>query len=313
MNELTLVDNTSLTPAAALSDWHAHLDLLVRAGELSKASADTYRRGMAGFVTWCEGANVQTVTQKAVYEWLATLRETYKTANAVNVRFSGVRSFYNWAAGNGLILINPTDGIKRQQRKGANNRHQRDPLTDTEVKRLLAAPNQNTLHGKRDYAILCLMLYTGIRTIEVHRANIEGLRTRSGRLVLDVRGKGSQDQPDPVVLPEAAVNPVLDWIAASGLHSGPLFISLSNRSLNERLGLRSIREMVKGYMQSVGINSERKTTHSLRHTAATKAAQHVTPYQLKILLRHTNIETSMIYYHDNERFDNPPEDYISYD
>lgn len=65
-------------------------------------------------------------------------------------------------------------------------------------------------------------------------------------------------------------------------------------------------------MQSVGINSDRKTTHSLRHTATTNAAKQLSPQKVREMTRHENLETVLVYYHEIGRFDDPTEDYIDY-
>ncbi len=57
-------------------------------------------------------------------------------------------------------------------------------------------------------------------------------------------------------------NALHDWLAARGSTPGALFTSLSRRGPGERLGLRSIRRLVKEYYRLAGVRGEDKTTHS---------------------------------------------------
>ena len=103
-----------------------------------------------------------------------------------------------------------------------------------------------------------------------------------------------------------------DWLSIRGSDEGALFVSLSNRSNGERLCLRAIRGIVKKYYKLAGIVGN-KTTHSLRHTAITKAISAGVPIQkVKGLARHSSIETTMIYFHELDRLEDPAEAYIIY-
>ena len=53
----------------------------------------------------------------------------------------------------------------------------KDPLTKEQALELLRSIDRTTEVGKRDYAIITLLLHAGLRTIELERANVEDLRT----------------------------------------------------------------------------------------------------------------------------------------
>jgi len=95
--------------------------------------------------------------------------------------------------------------------------------------------------------------------------------------------------------------------------SGALFTSLSNRGRDERLSLRAIRGIVKAAYKAAGVVGKNKTTHSLRHTAITTAVKRGAPVQkVQAMARHANISTTMIYYHETDRVENPAEEFIQY-
>lgn len=293
------------------SDWHSALDLRVQSGEMSDITRRTYKTGLSKFLDWC--ADKVEIGADTIRVWIASLREAGLKPATINTWLAGVRSFFSWAFGQSLIPYNPAAGIS-SARRTTSRKHKREPLTDGEVRRVLALPDDTEI-GLRDRAILYLMAYTAARTIEVHRADLSNLKTRSGRLVLEVQGKGREESDEVIVIAhpdaEAAMH---DWLAERGNESGALFISLSRRSRGDRLSLASIREIVKGYFAKAGVHGKLKTTHSLRHSAISSAVRHHAPIEkAKAMARHASINTTLIYVHERDRIENPAEDFIRYD
>lgn len=64
----------------------------------------------------------------------------------------------------------------------------KDYLTSKQARKVLEDIDQSTVKGKRDYAMLALMLTMGLRTVEVSRANIEDIRNSGDTTVLYVQG-----------------------------------------------------------------------------------------------------------------------------
>lgn len=306
--------NTQLTQQAQLDEllnpWAQALALRVSAQELAENSSKSYQRGARRFLSFCQEQDLDARAPDSVREWKAALLTEYKPAT-VNAWLAGVKALFAWLSETGIISHNPAEHIKGAKRKGTNKRHARESLTDSEMRRLLALPDESA-QGKRDAAILALMSYAALRQVEVYRADLADLKTQSGRLVLEVQGKGRQEKDEIVVIMGDAEQALRDWISARGSDEGALFVSLSNRSRGERLCLRAIRGIVKKYYSLAGIVGN-KTTHSLRHTAITKAISAGVPIQkVKGLARHSSIETTMIYFHELDRLEDPAEAYISY-
>lgn len=295
---------------ALIADWQASLDLRVRTGELSAASLRTYQEGAQRFLDWCTGYSI--ITDEVIREWLADMRGAgFKPATA-NTWLAGLRAFFAWAVGARRLPYNPAAGIKSARRTDSRH-HKREMLTRAEIRRVLALP-EDSPGGKRDRALLYLMAYTAARTIEVHRANLEDLRTEADRLVLRVQGKGRQETDEVIVITNPAAEAALhDWLGVRGNRPGPLFTSLSPRSKDARLSLSAIREIVKSYYKAAGVRGANKTTHSLRHTAITNAIQNGAPVQkVRAMARHQSIDTTMIYVHETDRVTNPAEQFINY-
>ena len=315
---LTVAQPTAITDSpdvlALVADWHQALALQVAAGEIAPLTEGAYRRGFGKFLTWCDATGAGLVTSDTIRQWKADLLADGRRPNTVNAWLAGVRAFFSWGMGARRLAFNPTEGIKSVKRNGTHKRHLRDMLTNGEVTRVLAKPDTSTAAGKRDLAILALMAYTAVRTIEVHRADLGDLQTINDRLVLNVQGKGSTEKDEVVVVahPDAEAA-VYDWLAVRGNKPGPLFESMSNRNLGGRLSLASIRTLVKRYYRAAGVRGDSKTTHSLRHSAISNAVRHGAPiHKVQSMARHTNIQTTTTYFHETDRIDNPAEGYIDY-
>ena len=87
---------------------------------------------------------------------------------------------------------------------------------------------------------------------------------------------------------------------------GPLFTSLAHRNAGQRLTTKSISRIIKAHLTAAGLVSDRITAHSLRHTAATEALKAgATIQETQQFMRHTNINTTLIYAHNLEKENNP--------
>lgn len=294
--------------------WQNSLDLQTLGGEISYNTQQAYMRGFNRFLDWADDLYLDQVSPDVLRAWIADLRRRGYRPASVNAWLSGVRAFFAWAVASRRLTTNPVLGIRGVMRRGASRHHQRSALTDQEVIRVLAQPDRTDPQGRRDYAILCLMAYTAARQIELYRSDLADLRTEAGHLVLRVQGKGRDDKDEVLVLANPDVeNAVHDWLAMRGNLPGPLFSSLSHHSDGERLSLRSIRRLVKNYYRAAGVHGEDKTTHSLRHSAITSAVRHGAPVQkVRSMARHASIDTTMIYFHEVDRVENPAEAFIKY-
>lgn len=168
----------------------------------------------------------------------------------------------------------------------------------------------------RDEAMIRIMATAGLRTTSLVSATWADLDTRGGRPTLRYRTKGAAaDDRTAESYLEPATAAALDlWRTTLEALIGPLddaqpiFPSLSPRNRGKALTTRSIRRAVKAAFASVGITSERITTHSLRHTAATRAR--IAGYDrshVASMLDHASEETTKRYDHFTDRHEDPAE------
>ena len=202
-----------------------------------------------------------------------------------------VRKFYEWAEAEGLYR-NIAKGIKTPKRVQA---FKKQHLTDNKSRELL-----EHFQGlsPRDFAIVNLILRTGLRTIEVVRADVGDITFKGERRILKVWGKGRTEKDDFVVLSEKAYRPIANYLATrKGAKAGqPLFTSNSRQNRGERLTTRTISGLCKDGLRAIGMDGKEFTAHSLRHTTAVAILKHggnITDVQE--VLRHSSPVTSQIY------------------
>ena len=189
----------------------------------------------------------------------------------------------------------------------------KDPLTKEQALELLRSIDRTTEEGLRDYAIIQLLLRAGLRTIELERANIEDLRTLGSKQVLQVQGKGHKEKDDFVKLTKKPYNAIMEYLSVrkDAKPNDPLFTSLSDRSRGQRLKTRSLRGIVKKRLKAININTDRITTHSLRHSAITFALLGgATIQEAQALARHERIDTTLIYAHNLDKLKSDYEETI---
>jgi len=270
------------------------------------ATKESYSRTLKGFFKWVSAHKIQEVTKADIKAYIGQRELSPKS---VSMYLSAIRAYFDYCVKEGIIPENPAKTIKGPRiHKG----HLKEGLTVEEVKSLIRSIDKSSLIGKRDFAFIYLMLKCGLREIEVIRANIEDLRPKGSEKVLYVQGKAWSSKNDfVIVLPK--VYKVIDTYLRhrkTASTKEALFASCGNRSRG-RLSTRAIRERVNCYLTKAGIKRKTITAHSLRHTCATLALEAGAPiFEVKNMLRHSKIETTMIYAHEVNRIKNGAERYI---
>lgn len=272
--------------------------------DASPKTIQTYTRALRQFFRFLAETERTTHPERAdIVAYRDALKATGHKPGTVQSYITAVRLFFQWTEAEGLYP-NIAEHIKGAK---LDRDHKKDYLAADAVKKVLGAMDTRTETGKRDYAIVALMITGGLRTVEVSRANIEDLQTAAGAPVLFVQGKGHEDRAEYVKLPAQTEAAIRAYLKARGATDPkqPLFASASNNSQGERISTRSVSAIAKAAMQRAGYDSERLTAHSLRHTAVTLSLlAGESLEEVQQFARHKNIETTMIYNHALDRAKN---------
>lgn len=204
-------------------------------------------------------------------------------------------------------------------------------LSVSEAQRLLGQPDRKTEIGRRDYAILVIMLVYGLRANEIaglRHKHLEHDRVKGQQKVwiTDRKGRFQNRPKTAIILNGKALQSFDTWI---GIVKGygikitgelPIFLPfiydrvdrklvIRRDRLPEALSVKSVENIVKRYLKKAKIerDGEVLSAHALRHTAFTVLAQEGVPIQdIQKLAGHQDINTTMIYVHSAQSYDNHP-------
>ena len=184
----------------------------------------------------------------------------------------------------------------------------RASLTLLEMVNLLDKANElsGSIEGKRNYAIIALLATTGLRTIEVERANVSDLVAISDGYKLYIQGKGHDDKDLYVKISKDVYQIIMEYLSLREDSFEALFITHGRNNHGKRIQTRTIRGIVKEVLRRTGIDDKRYTAHSLRHSLATNLILHGNGSleEAKQILRHKDIATTQIYNHSLARSQN---------
>ena len=274
--------------------------------DASNRTVDTYRTNVRLFMEYLRRNNINNPQRQDIINYREELKEKGRSPATIQGYLTSIKLFFQWTSQEGLYP-NVAEHIKGVK---ISPGFKKDYLTSRQTRSLLATCNRDAELGRRDFALLSLMATTGLRTIEVARANIGDMRNHGEYTVLYVQGKGRDDRTEYVKL-EPPVEDAIRGHLKDREDTGaamPLIVSLSHRNLGMRLTTRSIRRIVKVHLVDAGLSSNRLTAHSLRHTAATLMLKNGAKLtEVQQVLRHRNLNTTMVYNHDLERAANQGE------
>lgn len=268
-------------------------DAFITAQDVKPSSRASYRRSLRQYFAWVDkkGYQLSEIARPQLLEYKEDLLASGLTSLTVASYITSLRKFYEWTEAE-KYYPNVARGIKLPRRK---QQFKKQPLTPGQATQLLQYYQARAL---RDYAIVNLLLRTGLRTIEVIRANVDDITRKGEKRVLMVMGKGRDERDSFVELTDKAYKPIKDYLATRTNLKGsePLFISQSRNNMGERLTTRSISYIAKEGLKGIGLDERSYTAHSLRHTTAVNILRAGgSMEQVQDTLRHSNINTSQIY------------------
>jgi len=173
-------------------------------------------------------------------------------------------------------------------------------LEPKEVESLMRIPNKRYLSGKRNLAVLSLMLNMGLRVSEVSKLKSGNVNLTENKLRI-VEGKGGVDRD--LIIPFYTSELLKEWKKVKP-KSEWFFTTIKdvkdrgrfNTKKGGQFKITNIQAMVKKYSKRADINNKQVSPHVLRHTFATNfIKQGGNVMHLKEILGHASVSTSQIY------------------
>jgi integrase/recombinase XerC len=262
------------------------------------AEADAWQRYSSGEKEIAGHVGPETISEHIINadteylrSFLAYLAESNYSPATMARKIATLRSFYRWLERNSAIDANPMTLIRTPRQK----RRLPKAIDVEQVEKLLSAPNDNTLLGARDRAILETLYSTGIRVSELVGINFGDI-DETGQAIV-IRGKGRKERIVP--LGTHAMKAILHYLgvmeanAVPNESTDPLFINKHTT----RLSTRSVRRKVSKYLEQVGLDPA-ISPHTLRHSFATHLLDNGADLRsVQELLGHQSLSTTQIYTH----------------
>ena len=169
-------------------------------------------------------------------------------------------------------------------------------LDQEQADALLAAPDLSRMIGRRDYALMLLMLETGMRVSETIALNCNHVVLGVGSAHVHCMGKGRKERSTHVG--NEALTVLKSWLVErNGLDDEPLFVSLrGNRMSRDAIERLVTRHTNSATARCPSLANMRVTPHVLRHTTAVSLLQAgVDRSIIALWLGHEKLETTQMY------------------
>jgi integrase/recombinase XerC len=235
-----------------------------------------------------------------ILRYKAKLLAEGKSESTVNRRISAVKSLVKFARRVGATAADPSDSLDSE--KVVTYRDTRGVGAE-DARKLLRQPDRTTLKGKRDFALLLLLLENALRRAEIcalTRADYE-----PDHKSIWIYGKGRGTQRERVTLSKNAVAAIEAYLSAADLpeeRTTSIFINVSPAAYGRGLTTDGLYKVIKEVAESAGLK-DRLSPHRLRHTAITLAldASGGDVRRVQQLSRHARLDTLQRY--DDNRSD----------
>ena len=261
----------------------------------SPDSQRSYRFAIDDFVAWYCSEPRLAFNKTVVLRYRLQLEARHLSASTINVRLAAVRRLAYEAADSGLLSPELAASIRRVKGPKKLGVRLGNWLTAQQGKALLSIPVGSSVRGKRDYAMLALLLGCGLRRSELVHLTMEHLQQREEHwAIVDLIGKGGHVRTVPV---PAWVKAAIDiWSRLRTSKTGRLFRcvnktgSIWGRGITEKVVWCMVRECAsKAKLEKLAPHDLRRTCARLCHESGGELEQ------IQFLLGHVSVQTTERY------------------
>lgn len=229
--------------------------------------------------------DVREIDTRAIRIFLSSIIGVGEEKSTASRRLSAVRGFTAWLCRCGIIIEDPSLGLKGPKKPEALPR----ALSYEQVDKLLTeGPEADSKNFRRDRLVLELMYGAGLRVSELIGLNWDMLEL--DERMLRVKGKGDKERLIPIGMPQKKL--LEEWRDITCVDDGaPLFLSAKGA---ERLTVRTVDRIVLRAAARVGLHGV--TPHTLRHSCATHMLENGAPLRIvQEMLGHESIASTQRY------------------
>lgn len=291
-----------------IEEYIAFLDLK----EISKAS---YKKVLIAYKEYLEAKNITEPNRNTILTYKEFLVKRKLSSASIQKSLVVLRSFYRYLKLQGVDedITYAVKGVK------VATTYKRQPLTAEDIRKVIhnARKKATTQIGKRNLAIIVLLFTTGLRAIEVERADIEDIDIVGNGYVLYIQGKGRDDKDNYVKLTPEVYRIIFEYLETRNTtnlteRNNPLFTTFLRSKEEIRMKTAVTRAMIKDAFRAIGLDSRAFSAHSTRHSFATLSLiEGASILEVKESLRHANISSTQIYSHLVEKMKSDTNELVS--
>lgn len=204
---------------------------------------------------------------------------------------SSIRSFLKFAFIKGHLKTNLVEAVPVITTWKLDRLPQ--TISWTDVQRLLAMPDRKTHAGRRDYAVMLLLVRYGVRIGQVTRLKLQDIHWQQGVICFP-----SSKHSNPLRLPlqKNVANALLNYIKKDRMASKHQEVFLTVKGRQRPLSEHNHYPSIRRYFKKSGIVSSSQGSRIIRHAFATQLVNKKVPMkEISDLLGHKYIETTFIY------------------
>src|SRR5712664_2798676 len=256
------------------------------------SSQESYGHAIDEFIGWYCSEPRLAFNRTVVLRYRFFLEQKNLAPSTINVRLAAVRRLAYEASDTGLLSPDLAAGIRRV--KGAKRLGARigDWLTVEEARALWQLPNMHTVKGKRDRAILAVLLGCGLRRRELIDLTFDHIQRREDHwAIVDLVGKGGHIRTVP--MPDWVKQTIDNWLAVAGIAHGKIFRCVCRKGVvwGTAITEKVVWHVVKEYAERLGIS--KLAPHDLRRSCARLCHESGGELeQIQFLLGHVSVQTT---------------------
>lgn len=209
---------------------------------------------------------------------------------------TALKAFFKWLVRRRLIKRDPFAEFEPLPKE----RDVIEPISLSHAYKMIkAAEAEGSLDGKRDAAMMRLLLTTGARRIEVVRLTLEDVSLLDGGLI---KLWGKFDHRRWAFLKPTTLAALREWLAVRPeTESQALFVSLGpyGRGPYETLQPGAVNDLLVKWRERARLPRASVSPHKWRHRFATELARAKDPFALKDLMGHSDLATTDGYVHSH--------------
>lgn len=254
--------------------------------DVEELTIKAYITGISAFQQYLKTNFIQFPTREDIIAFRDSLRETHKP-NTINTYLIALRSFFSWLEYIGIAkdITKNIKGIKLERI------HLKRGLSQEEIEKVL-----RVCKDLREILLVKLAITCALRINEIANIELQDFYNDNGVVMLKVLGKARAGLKQDNVKVDSRIFELIKEYCHDYNPTDYLFFSTSNNNKGGKMTTKCLREIITNLFKRAGLDMERLSPHSFRHSACEILLEENMPIQeVSEFMRHKNLTTTLIY------------------